>query len=114
MGKIVIELSDETIEKLKRPYHIYTDIQDLAPPLYYAVMDAIKNLKNVESENTIGNNTNGEEKLKEKIIKLLDELKSVNPNQQIYVETPNGMASCKLGDALIFESMDGQIAIDSE
>ena len=55
-----------------------------------------------------------EERLRQKAIKDLEELKTVNPNQQIYIETPNGTVSCKLGDALIFESMGKQIAIDSE
>lgn len=55
-----------------------------------------------------------EEKLREKVVKSLKELQSISPNQRIYVETPNKTASCRLGDAHIFETIDGQIAIDSE
>lgn len=51
---------------------------------------------------------------KDKIIKQLDKLKKENPEQVIIVETPNGTVSCKIGDALIYEGMCGEIVIDSE
>lgn len=59
-------------------------------------------------------NEKEDQDLRYKVISLLEEIKTVNPDQRIYVETPSGLGSCKLGDALIFVSMDGQIAIDSE
>lgn len=49
-----------------------------------------------------------------KIIKNLDKLKKEYPDQQIIVETPQGTATVKIGDALIYEGMCGEIVIDSE
>lgn len=49
-----------------------------------------------------------------KIIKKLDKLKEEHPEQVIIVETPNGSAQLKIGDALIYEGMGGEIVIDSE
>ena len=49
-----------------------------------------------------------------KVIKALDKLKKEYPDQEMYMETPKGTVSCKLGDALIFYACDGSIAIDSE
>ena len=34
--------------------------------------------------------------------------------QKIIVETPNGSVELKIGDALIYEGMGGEIVIDSE
>ena len=47
-------------------------------------------------------------------ISILDKLKSIHPEQKIIVETPNGSVELKIGDALIYESMRGEIVIDSE
>lgn len=48
------------------------------------------------------------------VIKYLDEIKKENPNQIIIVETPNGTVELKIGDALIYEGMRGELVIDSE
>ena len=47
-------------------------------------------------------------------ISVLDKLKSTHPEQIITVETPKGSVELKIGDALIYESMGGEIVIDSE
>lgn len=52
--------------------------------------------------------------IRNKTIKLLDELKKKNPSQKIVVETTNGTVSLKISDALIYEGMNGEIVIDSE
>jgi len=52
--------------------------------------------------------------IKNKTIKILDELKEKNPGQKIIVETPNGTVSLKISDALIYEGINGEIVIDSE
>ena len=49
-----------------------------------------------------------------KIIKKLNKLKAEHPEQKIIVETPNGSVELKIGDALIYEGMRGEIVIDSE
>lgn len=51
---------------------------------------------------------------KDKVIKQLDKLKVECPNQEIIVETPKGTVSFRIGDALIYEGMGGEIVIDSE
>ena len=51
---------------------------------------------------------------KDKVIKQLDKLKAECPNQEIIVETPQGTVSLRIGDALIYEGMGGEIVIDSE
>lgn len=48
------------------------------------------------------------------IINYLDKLKKDNPEQKIIVETPNGSVELKIGDALIYEGMKGELVIDSE
>ena len=47
-------------------------------------------------------------------ISVLDKLRSTHPEQKIIVETSNGSVELKIGDALIYESMRGEIVIDSE
>ena len=43
MTKLIIELSNNVMKNLKKPYHSYTDIHDtLAYPLYDAAMEAIQ------------------------------------------------------------------------
>ena len=49
-----------------------------------------------------------------KIIKKLDKLKTEHPEQKIIVEIPNGYVELKIGDALIYEGIRGEIVIDSE
>ena len=51
---------------------------------------------------------------RDKIIRKLDKLKTEHPEQKIIVETPNGSVELKIGDALIYEGMRGEIVIDSE
>lgn len=51
---------------------------------------------------------------RDKIIKKLDKLKAEYPETRIIVETPNGSVELKIGDALIYEGMCGEIVIDSE
>lgn len=51
---------------------------------------------------------------KDKVIKQLDKLKIEYPDQEIIVETPKGTVSLRIGDALIYEGMGGEIVIDSE
>lgn len=51
---------------------------------------------------------------RDKIIKKLDKLKAEHPEQKIIVETPKGSVELKIGDALIYEGMRGEIVIDSE
>ena len=51
---------------------------------------------------------------RDKIIRKLDKLKAEHPEQKIIVETPNGSVELKIGDALIYEGMCGEIVIDSE
>ena len=52
---------------------------------------------------------------RDKIIKKLDKLKKAeHPEQKIIVETPKGSVELKIGDALIYEGIYGEIVIDSE
>ena len=51
---------------------------------------------------------------RDKIIKKLDKLKAEYPEQKIIVETPQCTVELKIGDALIYEGMRGEIVIDSE
>lgn len=48
------------------------------------------------------------------VIKQLHKLKECNPKQIIVVETPRGCVSFNIGDAIIYEGMDGELVIDSE
>lgn len=52
--------------------------------------------------------------IRDKTIKILDELKKKNPEQKIVMETPTGTVSLKISDALIYEGINGEIVIDSE
>lgn len=47
-------------------------------------------------------------------INALDALKKAYPETKISVETPSGCLELKIGEALIFEGCDGELAIDSE
>jgi hypothetical protein len=48
------------------------------------------------------------------VVKYLQKLQKENPEQVIIAETPNGTVELKIGDALIYEGMRGEIVIDSE
>lgn len=54
------------------------------------------------------------EKIVKKVFKYLRKLKDECPDQKIIVETPKGTVSLRIGDALIYEGMRGEIVIDSE
>lgn len=56
----------------------------------------------------------GEAMSRDEIISNLDKLKNDHPEQIIIVETPNGTVELKIGDAIIYEGMGGEIVIDSE
>lgn len=47
-------------------------------------------------------------------IKYLDRFKKEHPEQVFIVETPNGSIEFKIGDALIYDDINGAIVIDSE
>lgn len=49
-----------------------------------------------------------------KIDRKLNELKAKHPEQVLIVETPNETVSLKLGETLIYDGLNGEIAIDSE
>ena len=49
-----------------------------------------------------------------RIVKMLDRYKSVKPNAEITVETPDKTVTCKLADALIYTDDFHNIIIDSE
>lgn len=48
------------------------------------------------------------------VIEMLDRMKEENGEQVIIIETPNGTASLKLRDAMIYEGCGGEIVLDSE
>jgi hypothetical protein len=49
-----------------------------------------------------------------RIVEMLDRYKSVKPNAEITIETPDKTTTCKLGDALIYTDDFHNIIIDSE
>lgn len=51
---------------------------------------------------------------KELVMNSLCKLRKEQPNQIIVIETPKGTLQVRLGDAHIYESLDGKIIIDSE
>jgi hypothetical protein len=48
------------------------------------------------------------------VIKYLNKFSKEHPHQILIVETPNGTVKLKIGDALIYEGVGGEIVIDSE
>ena len=52
--------------------------------------------------------------VRNEIIYLLDKLKFLFPDTVITMETPGNTVSCRVGDALIYDGMDGSIVIDTE
>lgn len=49
-----------------------------------------------------------------RIVEMLDRYKSVKPNAEITIETPDKTTTCKLGEALIYTDDFHNIIIDSE
>jgi hypothetical protein len=49
-----------------------------------------------------------------RIVEMLDGYKSVKPNAEITIETPDKTVTCKLADALIYTDDFNNIIIDSE
>lgn len=49
-----------------------------------------------------------------RIVEMLDKYKSVKPNAEITIETPDKTATCKLADSLIYTDDFHNIIIDSE
>lgn len=49
-----------------------------------------------------------------KIVEVMNKLKADNPDQILIVETPEGTVRLRIGEALIYEGMNGEIVIDSE
>ena len=49
-----------------------------------------------------------------RIVEMLDRYKSVKPNAEITIETPDKTATCKLADSLIYTDDFYNIIIDSE
>ena len=49
-----------------------------------------------------------------RIVEMLDRYKSVKPNAEITIETPDKTVTCKLVDALIYIDDFHNIIIDSE
>lgn len=47
-------------------------------------------------------------------VKHLQDFAKAKPDQVLIVETPKGTVELKLGDALIYEGMRGEIVIDNE
>ena len=56
---------------------------------------------------------NRKSKLIDNAIRALDDLKKYYPDTEIYIDTPNGMKECRLGDALIYETPNNHICIDA-
>lgn len=50
----------------------------------------------------------------DRLIRNFEIVKENLPDKKIYFETPDGVLECKIGDALIYETPDGNITIDSE
>lgn len=50
----------------------------------------------------------------DKVIKALDKLKKEYPDTEVCIETDHGTVSCRIGDALIYDGMDGSVMIDAE
>lgn len=50
----------------------------------------------------------------EELIKHLEKFKREHPEQVLIVETSEGTVHLKIGMALIYESMNGELVIDSE
>lgn len=50
----------------------------------------------------------------ESIIDTLNELKKRNPGQSIIIESSDGALDMRIGDAKIYEGMNGEIVTDSE
>ena len=49
-----------------------------------------------------------------KIIHQLEKLQVDHPDQEFIMETPEGTVSLRIGNAIIYEGMNGEIVFDSE
>lgn len=50
----------------------------------------------------------------DKVVHQLIKLKEEYPDVEVYIELPSNLAICKIGDANIYDTIDGRIAIDAE
>ena len=82
---------------------IYEKLHSILDDLVDITCEHIEKLEVNEEEISIDN-----------AISVLDKLRSTHPEQKIIVETSNGSVELKICDALIYESMRGEIVIDSE
>ena len=48
------------------------------------------------------------------VISQLDKIRENNPDVEIIVETPDGTATCKIGEAVIYEGCRGELVFDAE
>lgn len=76
--------------------------------------DAFKEIEKVMSRCVDDLELSEEKCTKEYVLKVLEYYKKYHPDQRLIVESPKGFADLKIGEALIFEGMDGSIVIDSE
>lgn len=76
--------------------------------------DAFKEIEKVMSRCVDDLELSKEKCTKEYVLKVLEHYKKYHPDQRLIVESPKGYADLKIGEALIFEGMDGSIVIDSE
>ena len=82
---------------------IYEKLHSILDDLVDITCEQIEKLEVNEEEISIDN-----------AISVLDKLRSTHPEQKIIVETSNGSVELKIGDALIYEGIRGEIVIDSE
>ena len=82
--------------------------------IYEKLHPILEDLVNMTCEHIEKLDVNEEEINIDNAINILDKLRLIYPEQKIIVETPNGSVELKIGDALIYEGMRGEIVIDSE
>ena len=82
---------------------IYEKLHSILDDLVDITCEHIEKLEVNEEEISIDN-----------AISVLDKLRSTHPEQKIIAETPQGTVELKIGDALIYEGICGEIIIDSE
>ena len=83
------------------------DIYDALYPMFEELVDTTcKHIEEIEN--------NKDDINIDYIIKTLDKLKSINPEQKFVIETYSGSVELQIGDALIYEGINGEIVIDSE
>lgn len=52
--------------------------------------------------------------VRDNILRELELLKTLSPDQEVVMETMSGTVHCKLSEALFYEGMGGSIVIDAE